>query len=181
MTATLKAEVRQTVRRKLAAVTNREVRCVRIVEHLKDLLSGGYPLCGGFRPLESEPDIRALYESDEHQWAFPSLAGENLRFLIPQGPFLKSALGFEEPDLSAAKEVVLSDLDCVIIPGVAFDRNGHRLGRGKGYYDRALAGFKGLKIGVCFSEQFLKNDLVTEAHDVPMDWVVTEKFVYKAL
>jgi 5-formyltetrahydrofolate cyclo-ligase len=182
-----KHDVRQLVRQKLAAVSDREVRSLRIVEHLKDLLSGGFKVCGAFRPmLQSgqpvEPDIRALFDIGEgHTWAFPRIEGNDLQYWVPFGPMKIGPLGLEEPDPTMARAIQIQDLECVIVPGVAFDRSGQRLGRGKGYYDRALANFKGLKIGVCFSEQFLKNDLVVEPHDIAMNWVVTEKFVYKAL
>ena len=65
-----------------------------------------------------------------------------------------------------------SDIDTAIIPGIAFDRKGHRLGRGKGYYDRFLADTPYIyKIGVCFD--FQKVDHVPHsAHDVRMDEVL---------
>lgn len=182
-----KADVRESVRKKLSRISDRELRSQRVVEHLRDLLSGAYKVCGAFRPmLEAnqpvEPDIRPLFSmSEARTWAFPVIEGNELKFYAPFGPLVKGPMGIEEPDPKMSKPVSIHDLECIIVPGMAFDRNGQRLGRGKGFYDRALAGYKGLKIGVCFSEQFLKSDLVTEPHDVAMNWVVTEKFVYKAL
>ena len=58
--------------------------------------------------------------------------------------------------------------DVAIIPGVAFDRNGNRLGHGKGYYDR----FPGIKIGIC-ADFRLVDAIPAEAHDVKMDYVIT--------
>jgi 5-formyltetrahydrofolate cyclo-ligase len=182
-----KADVRESVRKKLKNISDRDVRSLRVVEHLRDLLSGGYKVCGAFQPMLNvdqpvEPDIRPLFTMGEgHTWAFPIIQNDQLKFLAPFGPLITGPLGILEPDPKMAKAIDIKDLECIIVPGVAFDRNGQRLGRGKGYYDKALAGYKGLKIGVCFSEQFLKSDLVTEPHDIAMNWVVTEKFVYKAL
>ncbi len=65
-----------------------------------------------------------------------------------------------------------SPFDLILVPGMAFDRSGGRLGRGKGYYDRYLAAASGFKAGVCFDDQVV-GEIPREAHDVPMDALVT--------
>jgi 5-formyltetrahydrofolate cyclo-ligase len=60
-----------------------------------------------------------------------------------------------------------------LVPGVAFGPQGQRLGRGRGYYDRLLAGTRGVRVGVAWDWQVLM-DLPHAAHDVAMDWVVTD-------
>lgn len=65
----------------------------------------------------------------------------------------------------------LSRIDIALIPGLAFDAQGHRLGRGKGYYDRFLKDFKGQTIGVCFDFQKVA-EVPVDAHDVSVDRVV---------
>ena len=72
-------------------------------------------------------------------------------------------------------DICLKDtpIDVAIIPGMAFDRQGHRLGRGKGYYDRFLRGLHLYKIGVCFGFQLL-DAIPYDEHDVVMDEVVSE-------
>ena len=72
-------------------------------------------------------------------------------------------------------------LTAVIVPGLAFDRGGHRLGRGAGVYDRFLATLAPhtLRIGVIPDAQLVEA-LPTEPHDVPMHFVVTEKRVIAA-
>ncbi len=69
----------------------------------------------------------------------------------------------------------VSELDLLILPGVAFDQIGHRLGYGKGFYDRALHQAAGscTLIGLCYEFQRV-SALPFEAHDVCMDLVVTE-------
>ena len=66
-------------------------------------------------------------------------------------------------------------IDVAIIPGMAFDAKGHRLGRGKGYYDRFLAKLSPstYKIGLCFSWQ-LVDYVPTDEHDIPMDEVIVQ-------
>lgn len=61
----------------------------------------------------------------------------------------------------------------VLVPGVAFDRAGHRLGWGQGYFDRFLTEFSGTSIGLAFDCQ-LYDGLPFEAHDRPVDYVITE-------
>ena len=66
-----------------------------------------------------------------------------------------------------------SAIDVAIVPGMAFDAAGHRLGRGKGYYDRFLSLAPSIyKIGICFPFQLVDNVPVTE-NDVWMDEVIT--------
>lgn len=66
-------------------------------------------------------------------------------------------------------------LDLIIVPGVAFDRNGNRCGRGKGYYDRFLSHTKATTIAVCFDCQ-LVDTLPVEPHDIPAKHIVTHSF-----
>lgn len=67
------------------------------------------------------------------------------------------------------------ECDCIIVPGVAFDFYGNRLGYGKGYYDAFLSKLssKAIKIGLCYDFQLLEN-VPTDSEDIPVDFVVTE-------
>jgi 5-formyltetrahydrofolate cyclo-ligase len=67
-------------------------------------------------------------------------------------------------------------VDMVIVPGVVFDKFGHRIGMGGGYYDRYLKDRKCVNVGVCFDFQLVEK-IPNETHDVPMDIVVTEREV----
>ena len=65
------------------------------------------------------------------------------------------------------------DFDLIVVPGVAFDRNGNRIGRGKGYYDRFLCRHLNVKrIGICFDFQ-LVDEVPAEPFDIRMDEVIT--------
>ena len=94
------------------------------------------------------------------------------------GPF-----GLREPD-AAAPELPIGDLDVVIVPGVAFDAEGRRLGFGGGYYDGALAmaraGAPGRPtlIGIAYDFQIV-DDCPAGAGDVPVDLVVTDARVLR--
>lgn len=87
--------------------------------------------------------------------------------------------GILEPEKSrwgeVGKEVLPKELDLIMVPGVAFDRNGGRLGNGAGYYDRLLQEVRVETIltGVCFESQICEK-VFMEKHDVPMNNVITE-------
>ncbi len=65
-------------------------------------------------------------------------------------------------------------IDVMIVPMVAYDKNKHRLGHGKGYYDRYLADYQGLKIGLAYKYQEVDN-VPSEEHDVKMDIIINEE------
>lgn len=83
--------------------------------------------------------------------------------------------GLTEPRAELA-EIAVSEIDCFLIPGVAFDTAGYRMGYGKGFYDRALEHAKPdvLKVGISY-EELLVEKLPTEAHDVPMNFILTPR------
>ena len=68
--------------------------------------------------------------------------------------------------------------DLLLIPALAFSKKGERLGRGKGYFDRYLENFSGLKIGIGFELQ-LFDRIPVEEHDILCDMLITEKNIYK--
>lgn len=72
----------------------------------------------------------------------------------------------------------LEKIDLMIIPGVAFDEEKNRLGRGRGFYDRLLKTVNATKIGVCFDFQVVEH-VPTEAFDVKMDIVVSTTNIYR--
>lgn len=82
--------------------------------------------------------------------------------------------GVREP-LESAPRIELGDVDVALVPGVAFDLEGFRLGHGGGYYDRLLPLLRNgaLRIGLAFDEQVLAEPLPAEEHDVRLDLVVT--------
>lgn len=98
--------------------------------------------------------------------------GENMeiRRYHNAGDLVPGSYGIMEPTGEAYTNYV--DIDVAVVPGMAFDAQGHRLGRGKGYYDRFLPkAAKAYKIGVCFD--FQKQETIpTDDNDVTMDYVI---------
>ena len=95
----------------------------------------------------------------------------------------RSPLGMLEPAADETTRVAPADMEgaLAVVPGLAFDRRGYRLGYGGGYYDAFLAGFSGTSVGLCRDGQ-LMDDLaaegVLEPHDLPVDIVVSEGGVH---
>jgi 5-formyltetrahydrofolate cyclo-ligase len=79
--------------------------------------------------------------------------------------------GIREP-ADRCLQIPLNRLDFVLVPGVAFDLQGRRLGRGKGYYDRLLADLRGTICGVAFDEQIV-NDLPVGPTDISVNCILT--------
>lgn len=124
-----------------------------------------------FAPLPDEPDVTFLQahgktlclpRAYEDEYAAACL--EDFDELI-RGKFGVLEPSMDRPVLSAEK------IDLVIVPGVAFDMDGHRLGRGGGFYDRWLRKLPGKTIGVCFDHQ-LTRCVPTEPHDIRVERVV---------
>ena len=107
-----------------------------------------------FSPMRTEPDIAPLTE--------PQNSSDKLVAIIP-----RTLRHEHELELPFAP-------DFVLVPGLAFSRDGHRLGRGGGFYDRLLAGRAraAAKVGVAFALQ-LHNDIPHAQHDVILDAVIT--------
>lgn len=96
------------------------------------------------------------------------------------------AWGIPEPRSAATSLATLAAIDVMIIPGLAYDRQGGRLGYGSGFYDRFLERYDvmGLphpfKLGVCYETQ-LQDELPMEQHDLRVDRMITEEGVYNIL
>jgi 5-formyltetrahydrofolate cyclo-ligase len=79
--------------------------------------------------------------------------------------------GVREP-VASCEKIVLKHLDLILVPGLAFGLDGHRLGRGKGFYDRLLAVLHGPACGVAFDEQIV-SVLPVEPHDLRLNCILT--------
>lgn len=87
-------------------------------------------------------------------------------------------LSLKEPDISVCEFAVPDEKSVFIVPGMAFDKKGYRLGYGGGYYDRFLSNLKGMKIGLCF-EECLCDRLPTDEHDIKVDYIITDMKIYE--
>lgn len=107
---------------------------------------------------------------------FVPVTGEDMSLceIFPGTVYIKGAFGIKEP-----KDKLLSDTvpDIAVVPLLGFDENLNRLGKGKGYYDRYLAGKKITKIAIAYETQKL-DKVETDSFDIKMDIIVTEEKIY---
>lgn len=128
-----------------------------------------------YSALPDEVDVQRLI--DDARLAgkvvlLPVVVGDILQLHSFEGETKTGAYGIEEPVVKGDPFADFAKIDVAIIPGMAFDGEGHRLGRGKGYYDRLLQYFDSvLKIGVCFDFQFL-DAVPSQSHDICMNMVL---------
>lgn len=115
--------------------------------------------------------------SDRKRFFLPRVNGVNLDILPYEETRLElGSFHIEEP--TGDDVVDVDDIELMVIPAVAFDRKGNRLGRGKGFYDRLLSTSKATKIGVGYEFQ-LFDSIPSEPHDVAMDMIITQKTLIK--
>lgn len=103
----------------------------------------------------------------------PRVNGLNLEILpYDQSRLHLGAFNIEEPD--GANLTDISEIEVVIVPAVAYDLHGNRVGRGKGYYDRLLADTNATKIGMAYDFQIF-DEIDTDPFDIPVDIVITDR------
>jgi 5-formyltetrahydrofolate cyclo-ligase len=132
-----------------------------------------------FAPLPDELDLWPLLEEALAAGKIAALpryhpAGKNYaagRVRNLRSEIITGAFGIREP-AARCPEIPVSRLDLILVPGVAFDWHGHRLGRGKGFYDRLLAGTRGVKCGIAFAGQMV-NEVPAGPSDVRMNFMMT--------
>lgn len=101
----------------------------------------------------------------------PKIVGGRMLAVKISGGMALNAYGIAEPKDTVEAEKI----DVCITPLLAVDKSLHRVGYGKGYYDRFFAEHACVKIGVCFAAQRYKKNFETDGGDVPLDYAVTEK------
>jgi len=129
--------------------------------------------------------IRHAYLAAGARLYYPRVTGKGTVAFYPHregdgwepGPY-----GIPEPSTPAGVEPRLSGWDIIVVPGLAFDRRGNRLGHGFGYYDRFLGGLpEGVpRVGLAWAGQ-LVPDVPVDAWDVPVHAMVTEEGVIRAV
>ena len=125
-----------------------------------------------YAPLPDEPDMFILPRGDK-RFCYPRYhtdRGYGSARVDDPAELTPGKFGVLEPD-SSIPEMPASEVDLILLPGVAFDQDCYRLGRGRGFYDRWLLTLPGGKIGVGFDHQLLDR-VPREPHDVKLDGVI---------
>lgn len=135
----------------------------------------GRPIAA-YTPLPSEPGP-ADYPSQlavhaRTVWLPIALSNGRLAWAVSAPSTHRGALGITEPDGARFTSKVLRSCALVIAPAMAVDKQGMRLGKGAGYYDRALAGLEVPVVAVVYDDEFL-DAVPHDTHDVPVHGVIT--------
>ncbi|WP_136527063.1 5-formyltetrahydrofolate cyclo-ligase [Geomonas ferrireducens] len=135
-----------------------------------------------YAPIRGEVDTAAVAAAAlaaGKKLLYPAVVGDDLKFcrVGGLGELTQGSFGILEPNGPGCDPAAA---DLVVVPGVAFDMEGRRIGYGKGYYDRALHRLEGSGKLVAFCYDFqLLQEIVGEPHDVTMDLIVTESRVVR--
>lgn len=172
-----KEDIRRAMRARKALLSAAEKidAARRVFDRLEQ--SAAFQLADHILMYHSLPDELSTHEFID-RWAgrkhffLPRVNGLNLEIL----PYDKSRLAtgaflIEEPE--GSDTVNVNEIELIVVPAVAYDKKGNRVGRGKGYYDRLLSESKATKIGVGYDFQ-LVDDIDAEPHDIAVDVVITE-------
>jgi 5-formyltetrahydrofolate cyclo-ligase len=132
-----------------------------------------------FAPMPDEldiwPSLAIALTAGKHVF-LPRFDGDTTTYTaceirIPDTDLRLGQFGIREPT-AACPQISLNRLDLILVPGVAFDLHGRRLGRGRGFYDQILAAVRGKTCGVAFDEQIV-DEVPVEPHDVLLNYILT--------
>ena len=178
-----KDEIRQQIAAQKKSFQGLELLTERIVSTFQTLETfQEAKTVGAYMPLPDEVDITPLFPSFAKASEGRQISGKKIYIpsfdeangsyrLAEYTPELKKGkFGIPEP---ANPVFAPEELDLIIVPGVAFDRAGHRIGRGGGFYDQLLPQYHAVRVGVCFDFQCLEK-VPSEPHDCNVDLLVTE-------
>jgi len=175
-----KTELRFQIRAALEKISPavRAVESIELCERLKAQMPSAHTILF-FAPLPDELDVWPVLELslalgttcalpffDAEKKSYGAKEIQKLATDIVLGKF-----GVREP-ASNCVEIALDKFDLVLVPGMAFDLHGNRLGRGQGFYDRLLQVVSGVKCGISYDIQLLEI-IPTEPHDARVDFVLT--------
>lgn len=137
-----------------------------------------------YMSYKSEADTEILIRSSLEKGkciALPRVSGADMVFagIMSYNDCVYGAYGIKEPK-EKCEEVIPDEKTIIIVPGCAFTYDGARMGYGGGYYDRYLEKHKNITtVGYAFEEQIFEK-IVIQEHDIRLDYIVTEKGLYKS-
>jgi 5-formyltetrahydrofolate cyclo-ligase len=158
-----------------SARAERSARACKLVCELPEFAAAR--TVAGYVAMRKELDVAATLASATQagkRAVLPRMREEGLTFhvYLPGETLEENDWGVLEP-AAAAEQVALADIDLLLVPALALDLRGMRIGYGKSFYDRLLAGARGVSVGVVYDFQLLA-EVPNEAHDVPVQRIVSD-------
>ena len=129
-----------------------------------------------YHSLPDELSTREFLDkwSGRKHFFLPRVNGVNLDILpYDRSHIALGAFHIEEPQGDDTADI--NSIELIVVPAIAYDKRGNRVGRGKGYYDRLLQSTAATKIGVGYDFQLISEDIPVEPHDVAVDIVITDR------
>ena len=171
-----KRALREYMKEKRGEIVNRDVKEERLMENFFELLNEAgkkdarvfFVYASYSSEARTDKLIEALERAGKTVYC-PRIEGGEMLAVELGDDFTLSAFGTLEP----VGEPYEGKIDVCVVPLLAVDKKGNRLGYGKGFYDRFLAARNTLSVGYCFDVQVL-NDVPTEEGDIPLQAVATE-------
>ena len=169
-----KTALRSKLTEKRSAIEERAHKQQNAIAQLQYFLEKMQGICGIYMPIKDELPPLSITDNITHlQWATPVTHGNDMHFVqwTPDMEMQASSFGIKEP---AEQNIVTPNI--IITPLLGFDARGHRLGYGKGYYDRYFAsdaGKNALRIGLAFACQQVRT-IPHEPHDTTLHATITE-------
>lgn len=141
-----------------------------LTEKLSALVDSlGVRTVASYHPLPSEPDTREFNEvfARSGNLLLPRIVDDEIEFAY--GSLTKGSLGIMEP---TGERFPIDAIELILVPAMAIDSKGNRLGKGKGYYDRVLKTSVAIAVGVIFDGEMV-DQIEAEEHDVRMQYAIT--------
>ncbi len=122
-----------------------------------------------YHPLPSEPDTAEFNRefARSGNLLLPRIVGDDIEFAY--GDLVPGSLGISEP---TGDRFPIDAIELILVPALAIDKEGNRLGKGRGFYDRVLKTSVATAVGVVFDGE-LVDSIPVEEHDVRMQYAIT--------
>lgn len=199
MDVVCKSELRKNMlsKRKLTTPSKALTAGKNIADFLVGLMSEkkGKSVVLTFASYKNEPDTDVIFDIIHNCFeniciAYPRVSddGVNMEYYITHSvnDLISGYKGIREPkslsENHIATDSVLAEYDnvYVIVPGLAFDKRGYRVGYGGGFYDRYLKRIKGIFIGICYDFQYIHDiNIETDIYDVCCDYIITDRRIIR--
>ncbi|MGN0448647.1 MAG: 5-formyltetrahydrofolate cyclo-ligase [Acutalibacteraceae bacterium] len=182
----MKKELRRSYKVKRDSLENRDELSKKIADKLikSDEYKNAHTILLYYSVL-SEVSTKEIFKkalSDGKKVAFPLCLDNKglMEFYLVTGEsdLVDEMYCIKAPDKEKCLRLTSTDDTLCVVPGLAFDKSGMRLGYGKGYYDRFLSHFKGVSVGLCY-ESTLSEKLPQDENDEKINLLITDKKVYK--
>ncbi len=174
-----KKNIREELRARLLSLSSarRENACLALKQELYPLLASySYVLSFSSLPHEIDTSLLNAQLALEKRLVLPKVEGEHLHLYQVErlDQLAVSSYNILEPIPTLAQQVNLADISCVLVPALGFDKHNHRVGYGKGYYDRLIASGRRTSqaltcIGLGFQELHWPTDFPSEPYDQRLD------------